>query len=165
MQPLLWTSRSLRELAKELALRGHKVCPTVLVGNYRNNGRKWREKGTPEEVNVHSLTIRTANASMSVARGRDVARSARREGWWFVHPLSHFRRGPRAGVKARAIMYDAQDRYRGDSRPGSRGRHRSSAAFAEAAMPARTDRAINTDTIVFMARTPYARSGQHHCCP
>ena len=32
MQPLLWTSRSLRNLAKELALRGHKVCPTV-VGN------------------------------------------------------------------------------------------------------------------------------------
>jgi transposase len=32
MQPLLWTSRSLRNLAKELAMRGHKVCPTV-VGN------------------------------------------------------------------------------------------------------------------------------------
>ena len=164
MQPLLWTSRSLRELAKELALRGHKVCPTVLVGNYRNNGRKWREKGTPEEVNVHSLTIRTANASMSVAWGRAVAQCPP-AGMVVRYPLSNFRRGPRAGVKARAIKYDAQDRYRGDSRPGSRGRHRSSAAFAEAAMPARTDRAINTDTIVFMARTPYARSGQHHCCP
>jgi hypothetical protein len=32
MQPLLWTSRSLRNLAKELAQLGHKVCPTV-VGN------------------------------------------------------------------------------------------------------------------------------------
>jgi hypothetical protein len=32
MQPLLWTSRSLRNLVKELAQRGHKVCPTV-VGN------------------------------------------------------------------------------------------------------------------------------------
>ena len=32
MQLLLWTSQSLRKLAKELAQRGHKVCPTV-VGN------------------------------------------------------------------------------------------------------------------------------------
>jgi len=32
MRPLLWTSRSLRNLAKELAKKGHKVCPTV-VGN------------------------------------------------------------------------------------------------------------------------------------
>jgi Rhodopirellula transposase DDE domain len=32
MQPLLWTSRSLRNLAKELAKKGHEVCPTV-VGN------------------------------------------------------------------------------------------------------------------------------------
>ena len=32
MQPLLWTSRSLRNLVKELAKKRHKVCPTV-VGN------------------------------------------------------------------------------------------------------------------------------------
>ena len=32
MRPLLWTSLSLRNLAKELAKKGHKVCPTV-VGN------------------------------------------------------------------------------------------------------------------------------------
>lgn len=32
MQPLLWTSRSLRNLVKELAHRRHRVCPTV-VGN------------------------------------------------------------------------------------------------------------------------------------
>jgi len=78
------------------------------------------------------------------------------------------RLGARASTRcqARAIMYDAQDRYRGDSRPGSRGYHRPSAGAAEAeAMPARTDRAINTDAIVFMARTPYPRSGQHHCRP
>jgi hypothetical protein len=31
MQPLLWTSRSLRNLLKELAKQGHKVCPTVLA--------------------------------------------------------------------------------------------------------------------------------------
>jgi hypothetical protein len=32
MQPLLWTTCSLRNLVKELAKRGHEVCPTV-VGN------------------------------------------------------------------------------------------------------------------------------------
>lgn len=32
MQPLLWTSRSLRNLAKALAGKGHQICPTV-VGN------------------------------------------------------------------------------------------------------------------------------------
>ena len=32
MRPLLWTCRSLRNLARELAKQGHKVCPTV-VGN------------------------------------------------------------------------------------------------------------------------------------
>ena len=112
MQPLLWTSRSLRNLVKELANNGHKVCPTVvgdllgsmgyslqansktreggkridrdgqfqyintqatgflaanepvisvdtkkkeLVGNFKNNGREWRPKGTPEAVNAHDV--------------------------------------------------------------------------------------------------------------
>jgi len=30
MRPLLWTCRSLRNLARELAKQGHKVCPTVV---------------------------------------------------------------------------------------------------------------------------------------
>src|SRR6266508_5775608 len=30
MPPLLWTSRSLRSLVKELAKKGHKVCPSVV---------------------------------------------------------------------------------------------------------------------------------------
>jgi hypothetical protein len=112
MQPLLWTTRSLRNLAKELAQKGHEVCPTVvgdllrgmgyrlqansktregskhidrdvqfqyintqakafltanepvisvdtkkkeLVGNFKNNGREWRPKGTPELVNIHDF--------------------------------------------------------------------------------------------------------------
>jgi DDE family transposase len=112
MQPLLWTSRSLRNLVKGLAKKGHKVCPTVVgnllrdmgyslqansktregsnhidrdaqfqyintqakaflatndpvisvdtkkkepVGNFKNNGRDWRPKGTPETVNVHDF--------------------------------------------------------------------------------------------------------------
>ena len=69
-------------------------------------------------------------------------------------------RGRRVDIKP--APYHAQDRYRGDSRPGSRGYHRPSYGFAEAeATPARIDRAINTEAIVFMARTPYERSGQH----
>ena len=112
MQPLLWTTRSLRNLTKELVGKGHKVCPTVvgdllrsmgyslqansktreggqhidrdaqfqyintqamaflaaqepvisvdtkkkeLVGNFKNNGRDWRPKDTPEVVNVHDF--------------------------------------------------------------------------------------------------------------
>src|ERR1700693_1003669 len=112
MRPLLWTCRSLRNLVKELANKGHKVCPTVvgdllrgmdyslqansktreganhidrdaqfgyintqaiaflaadepvisvdtkkkeLVGNFKNNGREWSPKGTPELVNVHDF--------------------------------------------------------------------------------------------------------------
>ena len=112
LQPLLWTTRSLRNLIDELAKRGHEVCPTVvgnllrgmsyslqansktregsnhidrdaqfqhintqakaflaghqpvisvdtkkkeLVGNFKNNGREWRPKGTPELVNVHDF--------------------------------------------------------------------------------------------------------------
>jgi hypothetical protein len=112
MQPLLWTSRSLRNLVRDLAKKGHKVCPTVvgdllrsmgyrlqanrktregskhidreaqfqyintqakaflaasepvisvdtkkkeLVGNFKNNGREWRPKDTPELVNVHDF--------------------------------------------------------------------------------------------------------------
>jgi len=112
MHPLLWTCRSLRNLVKELAQKGHKVSPTVvgnllrdmdyslqansktregakhidrdaqfqyintqakafltadepvisvdtkkkeLVGNFKNNGREWRPRGTPEAVNVHDF--------------------------------------------------------------------------------------------------------------
>ena len=111
-QPLLWTTRSLRNLVKGLAKKGHEVCPTVvgnllrdmgyslqansktregdrhidrdaqfqyintqakaflaanepvvsvdtkkkeLVGNFKNNGREWRPKGTPELVNIHDF--------------------------------------------------------------------------------------------------------------
>jgi len=112
MQTLLWTTLSLRDLAKALKKSHHKVSPTVvgnllrelhyslqanskthegkqhidrdaqfcyintqatefltagapvisvdtkkkeLVGNYKNNGRTWRPKGTPDPVNVHDF--------------------------------------------------------------------------------------------------------------
>ena len=49
MQPLLWTTRSLRNLSKELAKQGHQVCPTVVGQLLRGMGyslqanRKTRE--------------------------------------------------------------------------------------------------------------------------
>jgi hypothetical protein len=112
MHPLLWTCRSLRNLAGALANQGHEVCPTVvgnllrdmgyslqansktregdqhidrdaqfqyintqaktflaanepvisvdtkkkeLVGNFKNGGREWRPKGSPEAVKVHDF--------------------------------------------------------------------------------------------------------------
>jgi transposase len=112
MRSLLWTSRSLRKLSKELANKGHKISHTVvgellrkagyslqanrktregnqhvdrdaqfqyinrraasfrkdgqpvvsvdtkkkeLVGNFKNTGREWRPKDSPEEVNVHDF--------------------------------------------------------------------------------------------------------------
>jgi len=115
MQPLLWTSRSLRNLADEMAKKGHDVCPTTLgdllrdmnyslqanrktnegnqhidrdaqfeyintqakafltarepvisvdtkkkelVGSFKNNGRELRQKGKPEQVNVHDFIDR-----------------------------------------------------------------------------------------------------------
>jgi hypothetical protein len=51
MQPLLWTSRSLRNLVKELAKKEHTVCPTVVGDLLRGMGyslqanRKTREGG------------------------------------------------------------------------------------------------------------------------
>src|SRR6516162_11366948 len=38
MQPLLWTTRSLRNLTKELVGKGHKVCPTVVGDLLRSMG-------------------------------------------------------------------------------------------------------------------------------
>ena len=38
MQPLLWTARSLRTLVKELARKGHRVCPTVVGELLRGMG-------------------------------------------------------------------------------------------------------------------------------
>jgi hypothetical protein len=38
MQPLLWTTRSLRNLVKELTQKGHKVCPTVVGDLLRGMG-------------------------------------------------------------------------------------------------------------------------------
>jgi hypothetical protein len=53
-----------------------------------------------------------------------------------------------------------------DSRSNCWKRLLASKALAGAAMPARTDKAMRADTIIFMAVSPSnKRSGQHHCRP
>ena len=150
MQPGLWTCRSLRNLVKELAKKGHKVCPTVvgdllrsigyslqansktreggkhidrdaqfqyintqakafltadepvisvdtkkkeLVGNFKNNGREWRPKGTPEPVNIHDF-IDPVNAGEILQRlaGVKVQHGRKQEGPRYRGPscLSRF---------------------------------------------------------------------------
>jgi len=115
VQPLRWTCKSLRRLARELEVQGHQVSRTLvgellesldyslqgnrktkeglshpdrdaqfryinetvsaalnqqqpvisvdtkkkeLVGDFKNAGREWRPKGTPEEVLVHDFLIK-----------------------------------------------------------------------------------------------------------
>jgi hypothetical protein len=38
-----------------------------LVGNFKNNGREWRPKGSPEAVNVHDVSIGTDHDTASFA--------------------------------------------------------------------------------------------------
>ena len=74
MQPLLWTSHSLRNLVKELAKEGHKVCPTIVSDLLRGLGyslqanRKTREGGKHidrdaqfQYINTQATEFLTAN--------------------------------------------------------------------------------------------------------
>ena len=173
MQPLLWTTRSLRGLVKELARKGHAVCPTVvgallrgmgyslqansktreggqhidrdrqfqyinaqagalllanepvisvdtkkkeLVGNFKNNGREWRPKGTPEPVNVHDFI----DPKLSRAGPYGVYDIANNVGWvsvgtdhdtagFAVHAIHRWWRtmGKKRHPKARRLMITA----------------------------------------------------------
>jgi Rhodopirellula transposase DDE domain len=53
MQPLLWTTRSLRRLVKELAKRGHKVCPTVVGDLLRGMGYSLQANSKTREGGQH----------------------------------------------------------------------------------------------------------------
>jgi hypothetical protein len=53
MQPLLWTTRSLRKLVKELAKRGHKVCPTVVGDLLRGMGYSLQANSKTREGGQH----------------------------------------------------------------------------------------------------------------
>jgi transposase len=53
MQPLLWTTRSLRNLVKELEKKGHKVCPTVVGDLLRRMGYSLQANSKTREGNQH----------------------------------------------------------------------------------------------------------------
>jgi Rhodopirellula transposase DDE domain len=53
MQPLLWTSRSLRKLVKQLAKKGHKVCPTVVGNLLRDMGYSLQANSKTREGSNH----------------------------------------------------------------------------------------------------------------
>jgi len=52
-QALLWTTRSLRNLVKELGKKGHKVCPTVVGDLLRRMGYSLQANSKTREGNQH----------------------------------------------------------------------------------------------------------------
>jgi hypothetical protein len=53
MQPLLWTTRSLRNLVNGLAKKGHKVCPTVVSNLLRGMGYSLQANSKTREGGQH----------------------------------------------------------------------------------------------------------------
>lgn len=53
MQPLLWTTRSLRNLVNGLANEGHKVCPTVVSDLLRGMGYSLQANSKTREGDQH----------------------------------------------------------------------------------------------------------------
>jgi hypothetical protein len=53
MQPLLWTTRSLRNLVNGLARKGHKVCPTVVGNLLREMGYSLQANSKTREGDQH----------------------------------------------------------------------------------------------------------------
>lgn len=53
MQPLLWTTRSLRNLANELANKGHTACPTVVGNLLRGMGYSLQANSKTREGDQH----------------------------------------------------------------------------------------------------------------
>lgn len=53
MQPLLWTSRSLRNLVAALAKKGHQVCPTVVGDLLRGMGYSLQANSKTREGSKH----------------------------------------------------------------------------------------------------------------
>jgi hypothetical protein len=53
MQPLLWTTRSLRNLVNALATMGHKVCPTVVGKLLRDMGYSLQANSKTREGDQH----------------------------------------------------------------------------------------------------------------
>jgi Rhodopirellula transposase DDE domain len=63
MQPLLWTTRSLRNLANALAAKGHKVSPTVVSELLRDMGYSLQANSKTREGTSTSIVMRNFNTS------------------------------------------------------------------------------------------------------
>jgi hypothetical protein len=68
MQPLLWTIRSLRNLANELANLGHKICPTVVDDLLRSMGYSLQANSKTRKGGQH--IDRDGNFITSIRRPR-----------------------------------------------------------------------------------------------
>ena len=68
MQPLLWTTRSLRNLVKELAKKGHTACPTVVGDLLRRHGLS--PASQPQDAGREFGIIYFAAASSSTSTRR-----------------------------------------------------------------------------------------------
>jgi hypothetical protein len=69
MQPLLWTCRSLRNLVKALARRGHEVCPTVVGDLLRGMGYSLQANSKPlrsYRTIVQLIAATTTDAGLTV---------------------------------------------------------------------------------------------------
>src|SRR5437870_901403 len=53
MQPLLWTTRSLRNLVEALAKKGHEVCPTVVGDLLHSMGYRLQANSKTREGSKH----------------------------------------------------------------------------------------------------------------
>jgi hypothetical protein len=67
-QPLLWTTRSLRNLVKELAKKGHQVCPTVVGELLRGMGYSLQANRKTREGDQHIDRDRQFNYINSQAK-------------------------------------------------------------------------------------------------
>jgi hypothetical protein len=90
MQPLLWTTRSLRNLVTALAEQGHKVCPTVVgdllhaMGYSLQANSKTREGGHHIDRDAQFQTS-TRRPRRSWQRTNRSYRSIRkRRNWWAI---------------------------------------------------------------------------------
>jgi Rhodopirellula transposase DDE domain len=90
MQLLLWTTRSLRNLVKELAKKGHKVCPTVVGNLLRGMGyslqanRKTREGDKHIDRDAQFQYINTQAKAFLAAREPVISVDTKRRNWWAI---------------------------------------------------------------------------------
>jgi hypothetical protein len=90
MRPLLWTSRSLRNLVTELAKKGHNVSPTVVGNLLRGMGyslqanSKTREGDQHIDRNAQFEYINTLAKAFLTANEPVISVIRKRRNWWAI---------------------------------------------------------------------------------